>query len=75
MAGGNSVNNIAKWDGNSWTALGAAVNGSVYALLVLGGDLYAGGGFNVAGVSNANAVAKWNGTSWSGLGSGVNQAV
>ncbi|MEK9139216.1 MAG: T9SS type A sorting domain-containing protein, partial [Bacteroidota bacterium] len=34
-------------------------------------DLYAGGGFTVAGGINANSVAKWNGTQWSALGSGM----
>ena len=29
-AGGVSANRIAKWDGNSWTALGSGMNASVY---------------------------------------------
>ncbi len=81
-AGGNSANNIAKWDGTSWSALGSPTNGvsvgstqSVNALLVNGSDLYVGGGFSAAGGVAANGIAKWDGTSWSALGSGANNGV
>jgi hypothetical protein len=52
-AGGNVATNIAKWDGNSWTAMGSGLGGSyqpgVSALAVSGSDLYAGGHFTTAG--------------------------
>ena len=75
-AGGIAVNNIAKWNGSSWTALGSGlttgINGAlVDALAVSGSDLYAGGGFTRAGGNPANNIAKWNGTSWTALGSGL----
>jgi hypothetical protein len=34
---------IAKWDGNSWSALGSGMNSSVLALAASGNHLYAGG--------------------------------
>jgi hypothetical protein len=77
IAGNAPANNIAKWNGSSWAALGSGMRGGpnnqtvVSALAVSGGDLYAGGGFTVAGGSAANYIAKWNGSSWSSLGSGL----
>src|SRR5579862_3724375 len=47
------------------------MNNDVYALAILGGALYAGGGFTTAGGASANYIAQWNGTSWSALGSGM----
>ena len=73
---GNVVaNNIAKWDGTSWSALGTGSNGSVSALAVIGTDVYAGGDFETAGGVAANRIAKWNGTNWSALGTGMNSSV
>src|SRR5437879_5424139 len=37
------VNHVAKWDGSGWTGLGSGMNGGVFALAVLGSDIYAGG--------------------------------
>jgi hypothetical protein len=37
-----TVNNIAKWNGSSWSALGLGIGGVVYALAVSGSDAYAG---------------------------------
>jgi hypothetical protein len=74
-AGGVSAPNIAKWNGASWSALGApgsGMNGPVSALSVFddgtGPALYAGGSFTAAGGVSALNIAKWNGTSWSALG-------
>lgn len=75
MAGGGPANYIAKWDGSSWTPLGAGMNNYVYALAVSGSDLYAGGAFTTAGGIGANYIAKWDGSAWSAVGSGVNNPV
>jgi len=80
-AGGVAANHIARWDGSNWSALGSGMGGadnqfqSVFALAVLGSDLYAGGHFTTAGGSSATNIAKWNGSSWSALGSGINTPV
>ncbi len=74
-AGGATVNNIAKWDGSSWSALGTGIIGGspqttyVNALaLDDDGNLYAGGQFTTAGGVEARNVAMWDGSSWSALG-------
>jgi hypothetical protein len=74
-AGGVPVNDIAQWDGTSWSALGSGVDGLVYAMTVSGTDLYVGGLFGHAGGVSASSIAKWDGSSWSALGSGANNAV
>jgi hypothetical protein len=71
FAGGIAANNIAQWNGSSWSALGSGVSYWVSALAVSGNTLYAGGEFGAAGGSPANAIAQWNGSSWSALGSGM----
>ncbi len=76
-AGGVPANRVAKWDGASWSALGAGMNARVSSLTVFddgsggGPALYAGGRFTNAGVVPANRVAKWDGASWSALGVGI----
>src|SRR5205823_7370544 len=70
-AGGSAANNITKWNGSSWSALGSGLNNYVLALSVSGSNLYAGGGFTMAGGSTVNYIAKWDGSSWSALGEGM----
>ncbi len=76
VAGGSPASNIARWNGSSWSALGAGVDAleypGVFAAVVLpNGDLVVGGTFTTAGGAPAAGIARWNGTNWSGLGSGV----
>ena len=52
-AGETEVNNVAKWNGSAWSALGSGTDRQVEALAVCGTNLYAGGGFYVAGVTAA----------------------
>jgi hypothetical protein len=69
------ANNMAQWDGSTWSALGSGLDGPVFALAVSGNDLYVGGEFTNAGGSAANFIAKWNGSAWSALGSGLDWTV
>jgi len=79
QAGGVLANNIAKWDGSKWSALGAGTNEAVWALGThddgRGRALYAGGYFESAGGVPASNIAKWDGSRWSPLGGGVNDGV
>ena len=62
----------------AWSPLGTGVtngtNGEVWALAVIGSDLYVGGNFTTAGGNTVNHIAKWNGSSWSALISSGNGA-
>jgi len=73
--------NIARWDGSHWRALGsgefAGPAGPAYSLAKIGDDLYVGGRFfsvlNGAPFSSGltvNGLARWNGSSWSAVGNG-----
>jgi hypothetical protein len=76
---------IARWDGLAWKALGAGLNGSVYALADValagtptgqGARLFAGGAFTASGASSGlQRIACWNESAWLALGGGMNGAV
>ena len=75
---GISVNNISRWDGKHWSALGEGVSDSLYnaaAVYTLAadnrGNVYAGGRFDTAGGMSASNLAKWNGEAWSEVGGGI----
>jgi hypothetical protein len=71
-AGGVPTNNIAKWDGTRWMALGHGVGQRVKSLAIFdsgsGPELYVGGQF-------ADHILRWNGSFWRPLGSGVSDVV
>ena len=68
-AGGVAVNNVARWDGSQWHAMGN-LSSQVNALAVFNGDLYAGGEFISPSLSDPFAYfAEWNGIVWSGASS------
>lgn len=77
------VNNIVKWDGSHWSSVANGMTSSVSALIMQGGDLYAGGIFDKlcgnstcdSGNTTVNSVAKWDGSHWSALGYGLTVGV
>lgn len=80
-----SANRLARWDGSTWTALGAdnsstgnGLSSTVNALAVSGTTIFAGGDFftaytNSATPVDANHVAAWDtkSSSWAALGTGT----
>jgi len=78
-SGGASIIALARWDGSSWSAVGAALNSSchVYALTEFadnhGGPtlLYAGGSLLDPNGSPLGAAIAWDGVAWSQPGGGV----
>jgi hypothetical protein len=86
IAGCTLAANIAKWDGEKWTALGSGIHGetnpAVYALTIMqdasapaGSVLVVGGEFTTADGQAAANIAIWDGLAWSPVGSGVNDVV
>jgi hypothetical protein len=70
LAGESEAQNIARWDGSSWTPLGAGIDGPVLVLTSTNDRLVAGGAFEHAGGVLVHSVASWNGTGWQTIGSG-----
>ena len=70
-AGGVPANNIARWDGERWHALGSGANGLVLKLAVHGDWVYAGGTFTEIDGVKARGLARFDGERWSPVGSGV----
>ena len=70
VADASVTNRIARWNGTTWSPLGAGIDdGTVSALAQLqNGDLIAGGQFTGAGGQPAGGLARWNGSAWSQLG-------
>ena len=66
-AGGLVVNNIARWNGTSWSAMGAGSFATVWAFETWNNQLVASGQFQVGPVVAMPGV--WNGTTWAVLGS------
>jgi hypothetical protein len=76
-AGGGPANNIAKWNGSNWSALGSGTDDNIHAMAYDNTNqrLYAAGYFHNAGGTPANHVAQWNGTTWSALGVGTDDVI
>ena len=68
------ANNLAKWDGSSWEALGTGVDGEVHALTFdESGTLFIGGNFSRdgSGEFELSKVASWDGANLSSVGNGL----
>lgn len=79
VAGGISVENIARFDGEQWRALGAGGPSSVSnSILAIAGDevngVYVGGEFVWAGGTSALSVAQWHDEQWKPLGPGLKRS-
>jgi hypothetical protein len=76
-AAGTAAPGIARWNGSTWSGLGAGLaGGPVRALAVTEmGEVIAGGSFTEAGGVAASRVARWSGGRWHALGKGVDGTV
>ena len=68
-AGGISVHNFARWNGNAWSDVGGGFTGGEAMTMALFDDgrgpaLYAGGWFDHAGSAAICGLARWSGTAW-----------
>lgn len=72
LAGNLSANSIAKWDGSSWSALGAGLAGNCRDMVVYddgtGSALYVTGDFTDRG--SESIIAKWDGSKWARMPGG-----
>jgi hypothetical protein len=71
-AGGQTVNNVARWDGADWQTLASpggqvGVNATVRALATWNGNITVGGAFTTAGGQAATHIARWDGKAWHAL--------
>lgn len=67
-ANGDSSNQY--WD--TQFGFGGTEDGEVWAVEVVGADIYVGGNFtNVSGLMDARGVARWDGLAWHSLGAGL----
>ena len=74
------LQNIAKWNGTEWSAVGMGFQGydwytTVYTLAVEGTTLYAGGYFSRAGVNYLHNIARFDGTQWLQFGNGFGEGM
>lgn len=60
-AGGTAANQVAIWNGTSFEALGAGLQGSLNCAVEFNGEIYVGGSM----LSGPADLAKWNGSAWS----------
>ena len=78
-AGGSPANNVARWNGTSWSTLGSGIPAWGIALAVhddgTGPALYVGGDFTQAGGAPASNIARWDGAGWSPVGGGTDHRV
>ncbi|MFT5142789.1 MAG: hypothetical protein ACI84D_001406, partial [Thalassolituus oleivorans] len=74
---GELLNGIGRWSGTQWTPLGGGVDGEVYAIEVLGDDVFVAGHFSHAVSAAGDAVpftqnvARWDGQDWHQVGGGT----
>lgn len=86
-AGGVAAEGVARWDGSTWSAVGAGLGGGFggpRCLHVHDPDgpagpipptLYAGGFFEESGPTAVPYIARWTGTAWVPVGTGTDGGV
>lgn len=67
LSGTKSIDNLALWDGSTWSEFGGGADGQINSLTYIGNDLYASGGFETIGQLKTFAIARWDGTKWNDI--------
>jgi len=73
--GPGSFNNIASWDGASWSPLGNGFEERVNALEMFNNNCFAAGVFVTADGNSAPHIAQWTGAAWNDVGGGADNAI
>jgi hypothetical protein len=71
---GVPANNIARWDGQQWHALGNGIDTTVLSIRCItrfNGDIYVGGHFYSFSGQRYNHIARWDGQQWHNVGGGL----
>lgn len=76
LAGGLGTQNLARWNGTTWSGVGGGCSGNVHSLAVIDEDgpgplppsLVVGGEFGNAGALFTNRIARWRADPWNPLG-------
>lgn len=70
-AGTATAQQIARWDGATWHAIGTTLDDQVYALDSFGGQLIQAGSAANADSTEINGIAALDGTAWQALANGT----
>ena len=71
ISGTTEVDNLATWNGNSWSMLGGPADDSVNAIIATNNAVYVAGDFITVDNVVANGIARWTNSHWEPLGAGV----
>ena len=65
-SGGALIKGVARWGGTNWAPMASGLNGTVNALAVHKGVLFAGGSFTARGDGSGSlhGIAQWDGVEW-----------
>jgi hypothetical protein len=67
-AGSPLTGGIRRWNGTNWVAVGTGLDAAVQQMTTDGTDLFAAGGFTLAGADSVIRVGRWDGASWHNVG-------
>jgi hypothetical protein len=68
--GGVSANYVARWNGTTWSAMGAGFNRTARSAAVLNSVLYVSGSFSASGDTELASIGRWDGAAWQPVVSG-----
>jgi len=70
---GDTIYNIAKWNGDSWAPVNYGLSGPVWGITAYVSNVYAVGDFGWSRYGEpVDFISQWNGSSWDSLGRGLN---